>query len=47
MTRSTELPAFQPAILVFKYGRPPKEVVYALQESIIFVLLRHEEHKSS
>ena len=44
---ATELPAFQPATLVFKYGRPPTEVVYALQASIIFVLLRHEEHKSS
>ena len=44
---ATKLPAFQPATLIFKYGRLPTEVVYALQASIIFILLKHEEHKSS
>ena len=39
MTRQyiTELPAFQPATLAFKYGTLPTEVVYALQVSIIFI----------
>ena len=31
----------------FKHGRPPREVVYALQASIIFVLLKKEELRSS
>ena len=44
---ATELPAFQPATLVFKYGRPPTEGVYAPQASIILLLLKQEEHKSS
>ena len=37
---TTELPAFQPTTLVFRYKRPPTEMVYALQASIIFVLLK-------
>ena len=41
-----ELPAFQPATLVFKCGRPPTEGVYAPQASIILLLLKQEEHKS-
>ena len=32
---ATELPAFQPTTLVFKYGTPHTEVVYSLQASII------------
>ena len=41
---TTELPVFQPATLTLLYGRLPTEVVYALQVSIIFILLKQEEH---